>query len=592
MAIGVIELLFIIFIAGSGLGMFALAAFTAVKGRPGIAALIVGAGLFTALVGVGIVSMVSSFQPRVVPGINVEHSQWTPDGVQVWPSDPTFVAPVNVGRTTWSFALRPLLFICVGVIALLFVAARHGGAHSAAGHVRIWPVFLALPVLAYVVIGSMRYEASSSGSAAARQAAEMREAMRQQQNAFVERQRQKVAQHIAAAKAEVHQQIEQMDIHELMEKFDAPRIVLQAPIPSLGPTSGSATFLIAAATTAAESAKKEAQGKAEKAKSEADADADKPEASATVRADHASAKSDSVTTHKEDAKAEANAEAKAAAIVEAEALAPPVAPVPPVPPAPPVTATVAPETSEKGNAVDTVAKPAAVELGVAAATPPKWINDPPKRTGDVRREVIVTEEYHSAEECYAAADIYLMFKALERLQQLRGQVNAASELPSVTFAKGGVLVDGKLIAVDQFPGTWDDWRLIPLSNMGITPEYLRREIVAKDPKNNESREYLETVTRSFGPMRKLYLQIEFTPAVDRELLRRSEAYQRQERFAVVGVGAGVVLTLLTGVWGLLKIDTVTKGYYTKRLFFGVPAAIIGLIGFYVALVEAGFDLPH
>jgi hypothetical protein len=32
---------------------------------------------------------------------------------------------------------------------------------------------------------------------------------------------------------------------------------------------------------------------------------------------------------------------------------------------------------------------------------------------------------------------------------------------------------------------------------------------------------------------------------------------------------------LTLVWGLLKIDTATKGYYTKRLFLGVPAAIIG-----------------
>ena len=27
--------------------------------------------------------------------------------------------------------------------------------------------------------------------------------------------------------------------------------------------------------------------------------------------------------------------------------------------------------------------------------------------------------------------------------------------------------------------------------------------------------------------------------------------------------------------GLLKIDTWTKGYYTKRLFLGVPAVIIG-----------------
>ena len=69
--------------------------------------------------------------------------------------------------------------------------------------------------------------------------------------------------------------------------------------------------------------------------------------------------------------------------------------------------------------------------------------------------------------------------------------------------------------------------------MGIGADYVRREIVAKDPKNNESREYIETVERSFGPMKKLYLQIEFTPAVDRELRRHWDAHERQERFAIV-----------------------------------------------------------
>ena len=28
---------------------------------------------------------------------------------------------------------------------------------------------------------------------------------------------------------------------------------------------------------------------------------------------------------------------------------------------------------------------------------------------------------------------------------------------------------------------------------------------------------------------------------------------------------------------MLKLDTATKGYYTKRLFIGVPAAIIGAV---------------
>ena len=43
---------------------------------------------------------------------------------------------------------------------------------------------------------------------------------------------------------------------------------------------------------------------------------------------------------------------------------------------------------------------------------------------------------------------------------------------------------------------------------------------------------------------------------------------------MVGVGAGSILGFIGLVFGLLKIDTWTKGYYTKRLFIGVPAAII------------------
>jgi hypothetical protein len=46
---------------------------------------------------------------------------------------------------------------------------------------------------------------------------------------------------------------------------------------------------------------------------------------------------------------------------------------------------------------------------------------------------------------------------------------------------------------------------------------------------------------------------------------------------VVGAGAGSILGLLGLIYGLLKVDTWTRGYYTKRLFLGVPAAIIGLL---------------
>jgi hypothetical protein len=131
---------------------------------------------------------------------------------------------------------------------------------------------------------------------------------------------------------------------------------------------------------------------------------------------------------------------------------------------------------------------------------------------------------------------------------------------------------------------WSDYRFMYLARLGITLDYVRREI-AKD-------DYIETADRSVGPMMKSYTLIEFSPTVDRELLTRWQAHERQERFMVVGMCAFSVLGLLGMVWGLLKLDTMTKGYYTKRLFFGVPLGILGLFGLYVMLVEMGFDLPH
>jgi hypothetical protein len=44
---------------------------------------------------------------------------------------------------------------------------------------------------------------------------------------------------------------------------------------------------------------------------------------------------------------------------------------------------------------------------------------------------------------------------------------------------------------------------------------------------------------------------------------------------MVGMSSAGILGLLFTVWGLLKVDTATKGYYSKWLFVGVPAAIIG-----------------
>jgi hypothetical protein len=195
----------------------------------------------------------------------------------------------------------------------------------------------------------------------------------------------------------------------------------------------------------------------------------------------------------------------------------------------------------------------------------------------VRREVVKTEEYESEEECLQAANIYLMLKTYEHIQQLVGRPYLDTRLPSITFHNGMILGDGNVISQGPQSGSWSDYRLRSLNGINIDVEYIRRQIVAKDPSDNEPREYLETVDRSIGPMKKLYTQIEFTPAIDRELRQQWNVREREERFGVVGAIAVCILGAIGSLFAMLKVDTLTKGYYTKRLFLGVPVVIIGIV---------------
>ncbi|MGD9637092.1 MAG: hypothetical protein AB7G28_26725 [Pirellulales bacterium] len=203
---------------------------------------------------------------------------------------------------------------------------------------------------------------------------------------------------------------------------------------------------------------------------------------------------------------------------------------------------------------------------------PAWVDLPPQQVGNIQRGVVATEEYSSREECARAADVLLLYKTYEHLLQLLGNPRSEEPLPSVAFRSetGKITADGKVVyqSHGQY-GVWLDPQLAALAKMGIGIDFVRREMVPADG------EYYEKTERSAGVMNKLYTQLEFRSNVDQELLRRWDEMRRSERFAVVGAGAGSVLGLVGLALGLLKVDTWTKGYYSKRLFLGVPAAIIG-----------------
>jgi hypothetical protein len=301
--------------------------------------------------------------------------------------------------------------------------------------------------------------------------------------------------------AAVEQHIAKMDIHALMDQADAPRIALP-PEPPAPPESPE----VAAAAHEAE------------AHPAAEADS----AAAAAERDEAR-ESDAANDEKRDEAQDSSAEAAPAATAD--------------------EAAAADTPSDDADTAEGAHEEAANELVRAAdkADPPSrpaWVDASPKRVGNTWRDVIVTDEFATKEECDREADRLLLQATYAHIQVLRQR-----------FDRG------------PWPEPAEPYPL------GITIDYIRREI-ARD-------EYLETVERSFGPMKKLYTLVEFTPAVDRELRARWDGYRRQARLATVGAGAGLVLGVLGLAWGLLRLDTWTRGYYTKRLFVGVPAAIIG-----------------
>jgi hypothetical protein len=534
-----IEILILMIILGGGAVVLGLILFAVAKGRPGLAALVGALAILPVLaivaVGALIFTVRSDHTPAIAimsePGVaSMSHAQSGAEmSFNTFPQ--TQFTPSEV-HTTWKIAFAPVLFMVFGGVALLILAGKRGfGQAAACGRGRIWPAFVALPLFALLFFGSVRYQkTSSSGNQAV------------QQSHVVHQQQVAMAQEVAAMAKGLQKQIESMDIHELMDKFDAPRIVLQS---RTSPAAAPVILAIAAVQT-------DAAPLAEAAANVEEEDSSQKQSR--------SAESSSVSS--------ASKEEKDDALATAELVNPPTPPAPPAPPE------IAQSTAAPPAIVKNAATPKAIARNEAAPRP-DWIDEIPKRTGYTRRDLIVTDEYESIDECYQAADVYLMLKTYEHLMELIGRPRYGNTQPSITFTSDTILVDGQVISAANNHRSVDDNRLDQLNDLGIGIGYLRREVVAKDPKDNEPREYIETTTRSIGPMKKLYMQIEFTPAVDRDLLQLWEASNRKDRFAFVGVGAASVLGLLGMVWGLLKVDTATKGYYTKRLFIGVPIAIIG-----------------
>lgn len=169
---------------------------------------------------------------------------------------------------------------------------------------------------------------------------------------------------------------------------------------------------------------------------------------------------------------------------------------------------------------------------------PDWVDKPPKRVGDVYRAVIASDPFSTEDECFGQLEQRFPREVERRLAKL---------VPGDQSS----LVDGK-----------------SLDAMGITLDYIMREICRE--------QFTEVLESSVGDMKQVHVMMEFTPAVEQHLLSTWQSYLRQFRVTMVAKIAAFVLALLAGAYGLLRLDTWTRGYYTSRLLVGASAAIIAI----------------
>ncbi len=99
--------------------------------------------------------------------------------------------------------------------------------------------------------------------------------------------------------------------------------------------------------------------------------------------------------------------------------------------------------------------------------------------------------------------------------------------------------------------------------------YVRRHIV-----RTQIEEHRET---SVGPMIYRHILLAFGPAEQQHIeeIYKQSLVARRLRFA--GIGAAGLFGLLATVFGYLKLDTLSRGYYTGRLRLGAAAAILGIV---------------
>lgn len=172
--------------------------------------------------------------------------------------------------------------------------------------------------------------------------------------------------------------------------------------------------------------------------------------------------------------------------------------------------------------------------------PPPWVITPPKAIGNVYRKSVASDPFVTEEECR---------------RQLESE-----QLPQAVSHRIKQLVSGEA----GYPVTVAS----PLP-LGIGLDYIFREICVDD--------FTGEVNSSVGTMKKVHVLLEFNDSVDSDLRQAWLNHEQSSRLQSFGKYALIALAALAAIYGLLRIDTWTRGYYSKQLLWGSAIAIIAVV---------------
>lgn len=196
-----------------------------------------------------------------------------------------------------------------------------------------------------------------------------------------------------------------------------------------------------------------------------------------------------------------------------------------------VTTVVGGDAADDSSSLDSV--------NDAERSRPGWVDEPARLDGNVYRVTVVSDPYITQDECIRSLDPKLAEVTRKYVSDLLGDEAAR-----------GLNVEG---------------------------EFVRERIVYD--------QYAERYQSSVGPMWRVHANLRFDESVQRELRDHWRAAVLDRRLLLTGGGGLALLALLGTLFGYLKLDTATRGYYTRRLQLAAGVVILAIVALGVILAE-------